>query len=176
MRLAPARRTLGETRLALCVANTYYSSMTARDRGHQTRFATPAAGAWVGLVVASDHVTAYTEAVCDRHGITGDQYNVLRILRGARPAGLDRGEITARLARRAPDMTRMIDRLARRRLVRRLRGADDARRSVAQITPAGLRLLALMEPEIEAAMADATAALTTAELRQLWQLCHKLVS
>jgi DNA-binding MarR family transcriptional regulator len=141
----------------------------------QARFPSPAAAAWVGLVVAADHVTRATDLVCARHGITGDQYNVLRILRGARPTGLGRGDITARLARRAPDTTRMLDRLERRRLVRRGRGIEDARRSVARITDAGLRLLDRLEPEIEAAMADAMAALTAAELRQLWQLCDRLV-
>ncbi|HKN69302.1 MAG TPA: MarR family transcriptional regulator [Gemmatimonadaceae bacterium] len=150
--------------------------MTIRDRVRQTRFPSPAAAAWVGLVVAADHVTSFTDTVCARHGITGDQYNVLRILRGARTDGLARGEITARLARRAPDMTRMLDRLERGHLVRRVRGADDARRSVARITPAGLRLLERLDPEIETAMATATVALTRAELRQLWELCDKLVS
>ena len=142
----------------------------------QTRFPSPAAEAWVGLVVAADYVTSFTETACANHGITGDQYNVLRILRGAGPDGLARGEITARLARRAPDTTRMLDRLERARLVQRVRGADDARRSVARITAAGLRLLDRLDPEIETAMASATAALTRAELGQLWELCNKLVS
>ena len=150
--------------------------MTVRNRVRQTRFPSPAAAAWVGLVVAADHVTSFTETVCQRHGITGDQYNVLRILRGARPDGLARGEITARLARRAPDMTRMLDRLERARLVERVRGGDDARRSVARITATGLRLLERLDPDIEIAMATATAALTSAELRQLCTLCNKLVS
>jgi DNA-binding MarR family transcriptional regulator len=149
--------------------------MTVRDRVRQTRSISPAAAAWLGLVVATDHVTAYTEGVCEEHGITGDQYNVLRILRGSRPHGLDRGEITARLARRAPDMTRMLDRLERQRLVRRKRGGDDARRSVAQITDAGARLLERMEPLMEAAMAEATAALTGEQLRRLAELCDALV-
>jgi DNA-binding MarR family transcriptional regulator len=149
--------------------------MSVRDRVHQTRPISPAAGAWLALVVAADHVMSFTEGVCEEHGITGDQYNVLRILRGARPHGLDRGQITARLARRAPDMTRMLDRLERQRLVRRERGADDARRSIAQITDAGIRLLDRMQPRMEAAMADATAALTTDQLRTLAELCDALV-
>jgi len=150
--------------------------MSIRDRVRQTRFPSPTAAAWVGLVVAADFVTSFTETECARRGITGDQYNVLRILRGAEPDGLARGEITARLARRAPDTTRMLDRLQRAHLVQRVRGADDARRSVARITAVGLRLLEQLDPEIEAAMATATAALTRAELRQLWTLCDKLVS
>jgi len=150
--------------------------MSVRDRVRQTRFPSPAAEAWVGLVVAADYVTSFTETACANHSITGDQYNVLRILRGAGPDGLARGEITARLARRAPDTTRMLDRLERSRLVQRVRGADDARRSVARITAAGLRLLERLDPEIESAMASATMALTRAELGQLWELCNKLVS
>jgi MarR family transcriptional regulator, organic hydroperoxide resistance regulator len=149
--------------------------MSVRARVRQTGSISPAAAAWLGLVVAADHVTAHTQTVCEEHGITGDQYNVLRILRGSRPHGLDRGEITARLARRAPDMTRMLDRLEHHRLVRRARGVDDARRSVAQITDAGLRLLDRMQPHMETAMRDATMALTSEQLRTLAELCDALV-
>jgi DNA-binding MarR family transcriptional regulator len=149
--------------------------MGVRDRVRQTRFRSIAAEAWVSLIVAADYMTQQSEAVCARHGITGDQFNVLRILRGARPDGHSRGEIGRRLLRRSPDVTRMLDRLERRRLVERVRSPDDARLSVARITKAGLILLEQIDPEMEALMKTAMAPLGGAQLRQLARFCDALV-
>jgi DNA-binding MarR family transcriptional regulator len=55
--------------------------------------------------------------------LSHEQYNVLRILRGVHPDGHPRCEIAARLIVRAPDVTRLVDRLVRRRLVTRGRGS-----------------------------------------------------
>jgi DNA-binding MarR family transcriptional regulator len=149
--------------------------MTVRDRVRTTRFKSAVTEAWVALVVAADHLTQQTDEVCARHGITGDQFNVLRILRGARPTGLARGDIGRRLLRRAPDVTRMLDRLERRGLVERARSPDDARLSVARVTSAGLALLGRLDPEIESVMQAAMAPLGEAQLRQLVRLCDALV-
>jgi hypothetical protein len=50
------------------------------------------------------------ERVLAGHGVTQQQYNVLRILRGAPPDGLARNEIRDRLITRMPDVTRLLDR------------------------------------------------------------------
>src|SRR5258706_3777957 len=60
-------------------------------------------------------------------GLTGTQYNALRILRGAGPAGLPCGEVGNRMVRSDPDVTRLLDRLAARCLVARARGPVDRR-------------------------------------------------
>jgi DNA-binding MarR family transcriptional regulator len=138
-------------------------------------FATAAAAAWVGIFAAGDYLSHQAEDVFRTHGVTGDQYNVLRILRGARPHGLARREITARLLRRAPDVTRMLDRLEASGLIERGRDAEDARRSIARITRRGLALLDRVDPEIEQAMAVATAPLRESELREVARLCGRLV-
>ena len=70
--------------------------------------------------------------VVQPHGITLQQYNVLRILRGAGPAGLPTLEIGARMIEEAPGITRLLDRLEARRLVRRV---------LCRITRSGLKLL-----------------------------------
>jgi len=103
------------------------------------------------------------------------QYNVLRILRGVHPGGHPRHEIARRMIHRAPDVTRMLDRLAGQGLVRRIRNPEDRRESVATITPAGLALLARVDPEVHAAQRDFTASLTAPELRRLVRLCDALV-
>ncbi len=149
--------------------------MPVRDRIQQRRFWNVADEAVVSLIVAAAHIEQVTEAVFEHHGITGDQYNVLRILRGVHPAGHPRCEVARRMIHPSPDVTRMLDRLVRRGLVARVRDPADRRLSVATITKAGLFLLEGIDPELEAVQEGATAALTPSQLRQLARLCDALV-
>jgi DNA-binding MarR family transcriptional regulator len=150
--------------------------MPVRERIQQQRqFRTAVDEAVVSLAVAAEQLDQVTEACCQRHGITGDQYNVLRILRGVYPAGHPRGEIARRMIHRSPDVTRMLDRLVRQGLARRSRNPEDRRESIATITQAGLALLERLDPELHQAFRELTAALTETELRRLARLCDALV-
>ena len=150
--------------------------MSIRDRIQQRReFASASAEAAVSLMVAADHLNRVAEAICQRHGITSDQYNVLRILRGVYPAGHARCEIARRMIHPSPDVTRMLDRLVRQRLVSRHRNPEDRRESIARITQTGLSLLERVDPDIEQAQDELTSALTEPELRRLSRLCDALV-
>ncbi|MCA1565293.1 MAG: MarR family transcriptional regulator [Acidobacteria bacterium] len=73
--------------------------------------------------------------------ITLSQYNVLRILRGAEPEGLICREISERMIARDPDVTKLLDRLEARGLVKRERQEKDRRVIIVRITPQGLRLV-----------------------------------
>lgn len=100
-------------------------------------------------------------------GISTSQYNILRILRGARPGALRISEISERMIDRDPDVTRLVDRLIRKGLVRRERGEEDRRVVLVEITAAGLALLArLDQPVVEYARA-VMAGLTQKRLRAL---------
>ena len=90
------------------------------------------------------------EAALKPLGITATQYNVLRILRGAAPDGLCRGEVGGRLLRQVPDVTRLLDRLEAMGLVARSRGGDDRRFVTSRITRAGVRLLDGLDERIGA--------------------------
>ena len=90
---------------------------------------------------------AFTEAIRS-HGITGTQYNALRVLRGAGPSGLCRNEVRDRLVARVPDATRLLDRLERMGLIERERQGDDRRFVTTRITPAGLALLAQLDAPV----------------------------
>ena len=81
--------------------------------------------------------------------ITSTQYNVLRILRGSEPEGLCRNEISARLVREAPDVTRLLDRLEDAKLIARQRGGADRRYVLTRITRAGLAVLDDVEEQID---------------------------
>jgi DNA-binding MarR family transcriptional regulator len=102
-------------------------------------------------------------------GITPAQYNVLRILRGAGPAGLPTLTIRDRMVDLSPGVTRLIDRLAAVGLVTRDRGSD-RRQVLCRITTAGLALLKKLDPLVEAADDAVVARLTPAEQRTLIRL------
>ncbi len=86
--------------------------------------------------------------VLRRFGLTQPQYNVLRILRGAGPAGLPSGEVGERMVvSREPDVTRLLVRMEARGWVQRKRRAENRRIVAVHITEKGLRLAnALDEP------------------------------
>ena len=80
-------------------------------------------------------------------GITLQQFEVLRILRGAGSSGLATLAIADRMADRAPGVTRLLDRLEKRQLVQRTRG-EDRRQVLCSITPSGLELLDSLDERI----------------------------
>jgi DNA-binding MarR family transcriptional regulator len=149
--------------------------MPIRERLQQRRFGTLADEAVVSLMVAADHFDQAIAPTWERHGITGDQYNVLRILRGVYPGGHPRNEVARRMIHRAPDVTRMLDRLVRQGLVARVRNPEDRRESIATITKAGLAKLERIDPDVHATQRALTASLSERDLTQLVRLCDALV-
>jgi DNA-binding MarR family transcriptional regulator len=105
-------------------------------------------------------------------GLTPAQYNVLRILRGAGGA-LACGEIGARMIAREPDMTRLLDRLETRGLVARSREASDRRVVSVRITPAALKALEALDPQVLAAHRKQLGHMTKKELERLIALLEK---
>jgi DNA-binding MarR family transcriptional regulator len=75
---------------------------------------------------------------------------------------------------RAPDLTRLIDRMVRRALVERVRSERDRRLSRARITRKGLQLLGELEPAVNAVDRGLARRLSDAEARTLSRLCEKL--
>ena len=149
--------------------------MAVRQRVRQQRAVSPAEQAAVGVLIAADHLQQSFAEICERHGITTDQYRVLRILRDAPPTGYARGEVTSRCSmHRSPDMTRMLDRLVRLGFARRRQDPDDRRCSIAIITKAGLAMLNRVDPEIAAAARQLTKPLSGPQLQQLTRLTEAL--
>ena len=115
---------------------------TVQEEIRQTRpFSSPSEEGVVALARTADLMRRSLTRVIEPHGITLQQYNVLRILRGAGSDGLPTLEIAARMVERAPGVTRLLDRLEAKALVRRHRGPRDRRQILCWITPAGLNLL-----------------------------------
>src|SRR5688500_10755559 len=101
--------------------------------------------AHVGLIRAGARLRDDMEIMLKPHGLTDQQYNVLRILRGAEPKGLCRNEIRGRMLNRMSDMTRLLDRLETAGLVERFRVGDDRRMVMTRIMPKGEALLASLD-------------------------------
>ena len=119
-----------------------------KQRLQQRSFSSPYQEAWLSVLVCADFLTRQMEDACLLHGITGAQYNVLRILRGVHPEGHSRAEIISRMIHAAPDVTRLIDRLVKSGYVRRGRSKQDGRLSLTYITQKGLDLVTSMQPHI----------------------------
>jgi DNA-binding MarR family transcriptional regulator len=144
-----------------------------QSRLQQRRFRDPVETAFVGLLVVAEHLSHRLDAICGAEGITHTQYNVLRILRGA-PAGQPRFEIANRLISRAPDVTRLLDRLERDQLIERGWAPENRRHSVARITAKGLRVLAAIEPALTQLQHESLASLSAEDVRTLADLLDRL--
>ena len=142
-----------------------------KRRLKQTQFPSAAEEALLAVMVAAATLNERMERVCAKHKITRSQYNVLRILRGVYPKGHPRGDIGCRMVDRAPDITRLLDRLETRKLVRRARGSEDQRQTVTFITAKGLRLLNAMQPKTDAEIANVLRGMSEQECRELSRLC-----
>jgi len=128
----------------------------------------------VGLLRTTDRVRRTLAGVVEPRGITLQQYNVLRILRGSRPTGLPTLEIAARMVEHAPGITRLLDRLEAKTLVRRRRRDDDRRQVMCRITPVGLRLLAGLDPGLQRADESTLGMLSRRDLRRLIALLDRI--
>ena len=100
---------------------------------------------FVSLLQTADTLGQEAEQLLKAAGLTGAQYNVLRILRGAEPSGLACRAIGERMISHDPDMTRLLDRMEKRGLITRERQTDDRRVVKTRITPQALSLLKTLD-------------------------------
>jgi DNA-binding MarR family transcriptional regulator len=148
---------------------------TIVDELKQTRpFASKAQAATVALLRTTDIVKRQLARVVEGEGITLQQYNVLRILRGARGAPLSAFEITERLIEETPGVSRLLDRLVAKRLVRRERSAQDRRMLECFITDRGLEVLARLDTPVNQADADALKGLSQKDITALSDLLSRI--
>ncbi len=108
--------------------------------------------------------------------LTPNQYNVLRILRGAHPAKLASSEIGERMIAKDPDITRLVDRLAKRGLVERLRSDRDRRVVEVGITAKGRKVVSGLDVHVQRMPKALLGHLGPARLRQLGDLLDAVIS
>ena len=136
---------------------------------HRREQACPEEAAALDLLRTSDLLSRGPLQVLKFEDLSGTQYNVLRILRGA-PDGLPCGEIASRMITRDPDVTRLLDRLEKRGLISRCRETKDRRTVMTRIAPPGLKLLAGLDDPIREAHRKQLGHLGPKRLRTLAEL------
>lgn len=146
------------------------SSVLQSEIGQTRPFRSGAQEAAIAILRTADVVRTRLVETVEPHGITLQQYNVLRILRGTYPEPLPTLEIGERLIERMPGITRLLDRLEEKGLVRRERCAEDRRLVHCWVTEAGLELLSDMDVEVDRADEDAVRELAPDEIKTLIEL------
>ena len=115
--------------------------MASESRGTGRRFDSLEQEAFLGLWRTYDRLRMLEDKLFARHDLTAQQYNALRLLRRDHPTPVRTLDLAARLVSRAPDITRLLDKLEHQGLVCRDRPADNRRVVRVGITAAGLALL-----------------------------------
>jgi DNA-binding MarR family transcriptional regulator len=114
-----------------------------------------------------DRLRAFEDALFARYDLTPQQYNVLRLLRAQHPATTPTLALANRLISRAPDITRMLDKLEQRGLIVRERTAENRRVVRVGITETGLTLLREIAAPLRACHVKQLGHLKEEELRRL---------
>jgi DNA-binding MarR family transcriptional regulator len=142
-------------------------------RRRHSRFDSAEQEAYLNLWRTYDRLRMLEDELFGRYGLTAQQYNALRLLRGSHPQRLPTLAVAARLVSRAPDITRMIDRLAERGLVERERPADNRRVVLVGITDSGLDLLRQLDGPVRDCGRRQLGHLKPAELTEMIALMRR---
>lgn len=129
---------------------------------------------FVSLLRAADSLSQEAERLLKSAGLTGAQYNVLRILRGAEPGGILCRGIAERMISRDPDMTRLLDRMEKHRWITRQRQKDDRRVIKTRITADGLKLLKKLDQPVHDLHERQFRHMPAPRLKQLAELLEEL--
>jgi DNA-binding MarR family transcriptional regulator len=117
-----------------------------------------------------DRLRALEDNLFGRFDLTAQQYNLLRLLRAAHPETVPTLVLASRLVSRAPDITRMLDKLEERGLIIRERPADNRRTVRVGITAAGLELVREIAGPLRDCHQRQLGHLSAADLRRLGEL------
>jgi DNA-binding MarR family transcriptional regulator len=129
---------------------------------------------FVALLKTADSLSQQAEQLFKSVGLTGAQYNVLRILRGAEPGGLLCRGIAERMISHDPDMTRMLDRMEKRGWITRQRQKDDRRVIKTRITAEGLKLLKKLDQPVHDLHRSQFGHMTANRMKQLGDILDEL--
>ncbi len=153
----------------------YINAMTSiqKELKQNKPFTSKTTEAAVALLRTADLVRRNLAAVIEPHDITVQQYNVLRILRGAGEKGLPTLDIAERMIESTPGITRLIDRLESKHLVSRQRCKTDRRQVFCLIAPQGLDLLGAIDEPLGAAGEMALSALRKRDVDDLLALLDR---
>ncbi len=144
------------------------------DAIHQKKFRSPLQKAVLNLVYTANWFRDQQRTTFKEHPIEPQHFNVLRIIKGKHPEPVCPGDIKAVMLDKAPDVTRLCDRLVKLGWVKRDVAGDDRRKVEIRLTAKGLKDLEAMNAGVERSANKWKGRLTDAEAEQLSNLLDKL--
>ena len=141
----------------------------------QTKFSSASQEAILNIMLTSSLLRNRLNALCSEYDISLQQFNILRILKGALPGGYPRCQISERMVEKAPDTTRLIDRLVKTGLVKREKSENDMRQSIAKITEKGISLLGELSQKIDSFGSDLEAKVSIEVCKNISYNCNKML-
>ena len=153
------------------------TGVVAHELKQKKAFSSPEQGILLGLRMAAARVVEpWAKFLKTTAQLTTHQYNVLRILRGSHPARLACSDIAERMIERDPDITRLIDRLEKRGLVKRIRSRRDRRVVEVGITHKGLVVVRGLDAHVQRLPKALFGGLGAERVRQLSTLLEAVIS
>ncbi|MGE5193292.1 MAG: MarR family winged helix-turn-helix transcriptional regulator [Deltaproteobacteria bacterium] len=143
------------------------TTLATRRTRKSRRFDSLQQEAFLSLWRTYDRLRAYEDELFAAYDLTPQQYNALRLLRSQHPEKIRTLDLAARLVSRAPDITRLLDKLEQRGLIDRDRPADNRRVVRIGITPAGIALLDQLQKPIRECHVRQFGHLSATELKNL---------
>ena len=108
----------------------------------------------VNVMFTARFVELKFERIFKKHGLTSQQYNVLRILRGQFPQPICAGDVLSRMLDQSSNITRLMEKLLQKGLVERNINESNRRMHDIVITEKGLELLEKISPDFNELMED----------------------
>jgi MarR family transcriptional regulator, organic hydroperoxide resistance regulator len=149
-------------------------SRVQQEIAQRRPFRSAAQEATIALLRTASVVSRTVARALEASGLSLAQYNALRIIRGAGPEGVPTLAVRDRMIEEGTTITRILDKLEAAELIRRTRSRPDRRLVRCVVTPGGLRLLAELDPRVNAADEAAMAGLGPAQVRQLLVLLDEV--
>lgn len=116
----------------------------------QTKFRNAFQKAAINLIYTSSWLEGQQKGFFKQHGITNQQFNILRILRGQFPNKISGADIKTRMLDQNSDVSRLMDRLIIKKLIIKSQCPNDKRAADVAISESGLELLQKIDRQIEA--------------------------
>ncbi len=145
------------------------------QRSCAPEFFEPETEAYLEIMRAHCRLQCEINKLFKHYDVTPQQYALLRVLFLGAPEGLPCQDLAQKLANPGPDLTRMLDRLARQRWVRRRRLEDDRRVVMVELTEKSQDLVERVEPRLAELHRKRFAALSARDLAELQRLLGKIL-
>ncbi len=146
--------------------------MKIEEEIQQPKFRNAHQKAVINLLYTANWLMDKNNSFFKAYGITNQQFNILRILRGQHPQKISGAEIKSRMIDKNSDVSRLLDRLIAKKLIEKSQCPNDKRAADVMITKSGLDLLKIIDKKMDQTD-SAVMNLTSQEAEQLSLLLDK---